>query len=159
MGRWIAAAIAFGLMVIAGVLWMRPHETGLPVMQPAQLPVPPTVMPAPDAAPLPVTAVAAPVARPTAAAPDVDDAEREAKRFARVDKDHDKSVTRDEFLATRRKSFAKLDTNKDGVLSFEESAAKTIAKFTNADADNNGKLTPGEFEATAKRRKASDDGG
>ncbi|HPU16093.1 MAG TPA: histidine kinase, partial [Polymorphobacter sp.] len=68
------------------------------------------------------------------------------------------AVTQAEFLALRRKAFAKLDTDKDGVLSFEEAAVKTIAKFTGADADHDGKLTAGEFEATSSKRRSGDEG-
>ncbi|TFU03716.1 hypothetical protein EUV02_11260 [Polymorphobacter arshaanensis] len=67
-------------------------------------------------------------------------------------------MTQAEFLALRRKAFAKLDTDKDGVLSFEEAAAKTIANFTGADADHDGKLTAGEFQATSSMRRSGDEG-
>ena len=43
---------------------------------------------------------------------------REQKRFGRYDKDRDGAITRDEYLASRRKAYAKLDTNGDGRLSF-----------------------------------------
>lgn len=79
---------------------------------------------------------------------------REEKRFNRYDKDRDDSITREEYLASRRKAYAKLDSNGDGRLSFEEWAAKTTTKFTAADADKSGALTRTEFTTTAPKRKA-----
>jgi hypothetical protein len=74
---------------------------------------------------------------------------REEKRFDRYDKDRNSSVTRDEYLASRRKAFAKLDVNGDGKLEFEEWALKTTTKFAGADKDKSGALTRMEFAATA----------
>lgn len=79
---------------------------------------------------------------------------REEKRFARVDKDRDGRITRDEYLAMRRKAFAKLDTNGDGTLGFDEWAAKAEAKFADADKDKTGVLTAAEFATTRVARKA-----
>ncbi|MCD2323720.1 histidine kinase [Sphingomonas sp. IC-56] len=79
---------------------------------------------------------------------------REEKRFNRYDKDRNDSITREEYLASRRKAYAKLDSNGDGRLSFEEWAAKTTTKFTAADADRSGALTRTEFTTTAPKRKA-----
>lgn len=79
---------------------------------------------------------------------------REEKRFNRYDKDRNESITREEYLASRRKAYAKLDSNGDGRLSFEEWAAKTTTKFAQADNDRSGALTRTEFVATAPKRKA-----
>jgi hypothetical protein len=79
---------------------------------------------------------------------------REQKRFDRVDKDRNASITRDEYFAMRHKAFAKLDINGDGRLSFEEWAAKGIARFNGADSDKSGTLTRTEFATTAVKRKA-----
>lgn len=78
---------------------------------------------------------------------------REQKRFDRYDKDRNASVTREEYLAPRRKAFAKLDLNHDGMLSFDEWAAKTEAKFTAADADKSGAMNAAEFATTAPKRR------
>jgi len=74
---------------------------------------------------------------------------REEKRFDRYDKDRNASVSREEYLASRRKAFAKLDINGDGKLEFEEWALKTTTKFAGADKDKSGALTRAEFVATA----------
>lgn len=78
---------------------------------------------------------------------------REQERFDRYDKDRDGKITREEYLASRRKAYAKLDTNHDGVLQFDEWATKSEAKFANADADRGGTLTREEFATTAVKRK------
>ncbi|WP_188659390.1 EF-hand domain-containing protein [Sphingomonas metalli] len=80
---------------------------------------------------------------------------REARRFGRYDKDRDGTVTREEYLAARRKAFAKLDTNGDGRLSFDEWAVKAEAKFAAADSDHSGGMSPDEFATTAVKRKPS----
>lgn len=108
---------------------------------------------------LPLAAVqAAPVAQADAPLPDsvpeASDKTREQKRLSRYDKDHDGSVSRVEYLASRHKAFAKLDVNHDGALSFDEWAAKTEAKFTAADADKSGAMNAAEFATTAPKRKS-----
>ena len=64
-----------------------------------------------------------------------------------------------ELFAPRRKSFAKLDKNGDGILSFDEWAVKTLDKFGGADKDRSGWLTPAEYATTAppppKRKKCA----
>ena len=79
---------------------------------------------------------------------------REEKRFNRIDKDKNDSITRDEYFTMRHKAFAKLDVNGDGRLSFEEWAVKGITRFTGADKDKSGTLTRSEFATTAVKRKA-----
>lgn len=79
---------------------------------------------------------------------------REEKRFDRYDKDRNESITREEYLLSRRKAFAKLDADHDGRLGFEEWAAKTTTKFAGADGDKSGALTRPEFATTAPKVKA-----
>jgi len=78
---------------------------------------------------------------------------REQKRFGRYDKDRDGRITRDEYLASRRKAYARLDANGDGRLTFDEWAIKTTTKFTEADTRRDNILDPAEFATTAVRRK------
>lgn len=146
LGRILVLAVALGLAVAAGVLWNSGDRA--PVVAEA----PRLASRAPEVRKSPVADRKLPISHHIGI-----DAEREAKRFARVDKDKDKWVSRDEFLALRRRAFAKLDTDGDGVLSFEEAAVKTIAKFTSADANGDRKLTPVEFAATAAQRRLLDD--
>ena len=81
--------------------------------------------------------------------------EVEQKRFDRYDINRDGKITRDEYLASRRKAYAKLDTNHDGQLSFEEWAVRSTTKFAKADADHSGAMNPSEFLATKVERKAA----
>lgn len=78
---------------------------------------------------------------------------REERRFDRYDKDCNDAITREEYLASRRKAFAKLDTNGDGRLSFEEWAIRTTTKFAGADADKSGAMSRAEFATTAVQRR------
>jgi hypothetical protein len=89
-----------------------------------------------------------------AAMPEASPKTREEKRFGRYDKDRDGTVTRDEYLASRKKAYAKLDVDRDGKLSFEEWSVKTLAKFASADRDKSGAMSAGEFATTAVVRKA-----
>lgn len=86
-------------------------------------------------------------------APEASARTREEKRFGRYDKDKDGSITRDEYLASRRKAYARLDTNGDGTVSFDEWAIKTTARFNTADVDRNGAMNPAEFATTAPKRR------
>jgi EF hand len=79
--------------------------------------------------------------------------DREAKRLARYDKDDDGNVSREEYLAARRKAYAKQDVNGDGVLQFEEFAVKSVTRFERADGDRSGVLTASEFATTRTQRK------
>ncbi len=80
---------------------------------------------------------------------------REEKRFARYDKDRDGKVSREEFLAARRKAYAKLDSNGDGRLDFDEWSIKTTDRFAKADDDKSATLTAEEFATTRIPRKAA----
>ncbi len=92
-------------------------------------------------------------AEPLVEPPAASEKTREEKRFSRYDKDRNGAVSRDEYLAARRKAFAKLDTNGDGRLAFEEYAVKTSDKFGKADGDRSGALMPKEFQTTRVVRK------
>ncbi|WP_419827463.1 EF-hand domain-containing protein [Sphingomonas sp.] len=104
--------------------------------------------------PLAQVAAAGPEAPTAADAPQATEATREEKRFHRYDHDRDGKVSREEYLAARRKAFARLDLNHDGVLQFDEYAAKAGAKFAGADADKSGALDAAEFATTRVVRKA-----
>ena len=139
--KWLAGAVVVTLAIFAVMLWRRSGApaAALHFAAPASAQVASVD-----------SSVAAPLVAP---ASDVTPLDREAKRFNRYDKDKDGGITRDEYLANRRKAFAKLDINHDGKLSFEEYSVKAIAKFDTADLRHDGKLTPEEFATTAVKRK------
>jgi len=119
MWRFMAGVASALLLCGAGLVWWTNGRDQTPVL----------------------SAFAPPLARSTQAAddtappPQAEERTREEKRFDRYDKDRDQAITTEEYLATRRKAYEKLDANGDGRLSFEEWAKKTTDKFAKADAD------------------------
>ena len=79
---------------------------------------------------------------------------REARRFARGDRDRDGRITLDEQLAPRRKAFARADRDGNGSLSFEEWTAGSAERFAKADKDKSGWLDAAEYEASKPKPKA-----
>ncbi len=146
MRRILALGVAFIALIAAGLLWTRDR--------PAALATVPALTVA-DATPDGQEDTAEPSVAPAYALPrsEVTPAEREARRFNRYDKDRNGAINRDEYLANRKKAFAKLDLNGDGKLSFDEYTVKTVKKFATADRNGDGTLTPPEFATTAIKRK------
>ncbi|MBU6267802.1 MAG: hypothetical protein KGN34_09695 [Sphingomonadales bacterium] len=72
---------------------------------------------------------------------------KEEKRFARLDRNRNGQVERNEMLATRVKAFQKLDANHDNLLSFEEWAVKTANRFKEIDRNGDGIVTRAELDA------------
>ena len=137
MWRYGAGVLSALLLAGGGVILFRgTAQTEAPLPQPKAAPV--------GMAPLPP----APVTIPSAT-----ERTREQKRFDRYDKDRDGSITRDEYLASRRKAYAKLDRDGDGRLSFEEWAVRAATKFAGADRDKSGAMNAAEFATTAVKRR------
>lgn len=135
MWRYLVGAA--GALLLAGgglVLW---RNTGTA----------PSIAPASPAQ----AATSDPIEQPPAAS----EKTREEKRFSRYDKDKDGKVSREEFLAARRKAWAKLDVNGDGKLDFNEWSVKTSDRFANADGDKSATLTAEEFAKTRIPRKTA----
>ncbi|MEG3086114.1 EF-hand domain-containing protein [Sphingomonas sp. PB4P5] len=135
MWRYLAGGVAALLLVAAAILLIK-----TPARSIAVLPKAPAAAQTSAAEQLPDSV------------PEATPRTREQKRFNRYDKDRDALITRDEYLAQRRKIFAKLDVDKDGRLSFDEWAVKTTDKFAAADKDKSGSMTAVEFVATAPKR-------
>ena len=142
--RALALGVALLALVAAGFLWTRDRPVAMA-----------TLPPQPPAAAADADEVEAAEPHTGLIAPrsDVTPAQREARRFGRYDKDRDDRISRDEYLANRRKAFAKLDRNGDGKLSFDEYTVKTVEKFTRADRNGDGALAATEFATTAVVRK------
>lgn len=137
MARFLAGAAACFLLITgAFLLWQGRAE------QSAQLPAAPPPRARP---PAPI------VAAPPPKAPEATPKSREEKRFWRADKDKNGLIQAEELLAPRRKSYAKLDKNGDGRLSFEEWAVTTITKFNGADRGRSRTLTPREYATIAPK--------
>ncbi|MEO9129888.1 MAG: histidine kinase [Sphingomonas sp.] len=137
MWRYVAGGVSALLLVMAGIIIFKSHANA----------------PSPIAA-RPSLGAASQVAALPDAVPEASDRTREQKRFDRYDKDRNGAVTREEYLAQRRKAYAKLDVNHDGMLSFDEWAVKAETKFAGADRDKSGTMTAAEFATTAVKRKA-----
>jgi hypothetical protein len=134
MTRFLAGAGACLLLVTgAFLLWQGQAETALLPDAPAARAVTPSML----------------VASVMPKAPEATAKSREQKRFSRADKDKDGRVEREELLGPRRKAYAKLDADHNGSVSFDEWAVKTIDKFGGADKDRSGWLTPVEYASTA----------
>ena len=139
MWRYLVGAGAMLLLGVAGMFLFRGSATSEPRLAAAP---PAAAMTASADAPLPDEAPSATVRT------------REQKRFDRVDKDRNDTITREEYLATRRKAFARLDKNGDGRLDFEEWAVRTTTRFAGADKDKSATLTRAEFATTAVKRRS-----
>lgn len=137
MWRYVAGGLSVALLVIAGVIMFNSRARSF-----VRLP----------AAPTGAEQVAGADGSLPDTVPEASDRTREQKRFDRYDKDRNGAVTREEYLASRRKAYAKLDLNQDGQLSFDEWAAKTTTKFAAADDDRSGSMNPAEFVKTAPKR-------
>lgn len=136
---WVGAAAAL-LLVAGGVFYWRSTASAK-----HNLPSPPAASGTADNGEDPEV---------LPAPPEATEKTREEKRFSRADHDKNGMVSRDEFLAARKRNFAKLDVNNDGKLSFDEYAVKAEDKFAQADADHSGGLNPTEFATTKVARKA-----
>lgn len=72
---------------------------------------------------------------------------RAQARFARLDKNGDGFVTKDEFPARRADRFAELDADKDGKLSRSEMVEGALQRFDALDVNKDGQVTPEERPA------------
>lgn len=144
MARFVAGIVATLLLMTGGLLWWQSRAN-------SERPFPaPQSLVAPVADDLPEgdeSAVGAAPPMPAQARPQ----DREARRFAKYDKDRNGIISRNEMLSTRTKDFKKLDKDGNNLLSFEEWAVTTADRFDGADANHDGKLTAAEFATTAPK--------
>ncbi|MDF0544087.1 EF-hand domain-containing protein [Sphingobium sp. H39-3-25] len=145
MGRSVLGAIAALLLAGAGLFWWQ-GRASVEERPPANAftPPPPEDLPEGDA-----DAIGDAPPMPPEASPQ----DREARRFARYDRNRDGAITRIEMMGSRARAFKKLDTDGNNLLSFEEWAVATSDRFSGADANGDGRLTPAEFATTAPPRK------
>lgn len=138
MVRYIAGGASALLLIAAGFFIMRSGAE-------AEDPIPPAPPQARDYRPLTGPGAAAP--------PSASQESRDARRFARVDRDRDGRITLAEQLQPRRKAFARADRDGNGSLSFEEWTAGSAARFAKADKDKSGWLDAAEYAASRPRPK------
>lgn len=146
MNRILLGALAALLLVAAGVFWWQGRaevEAGAPP---------------PD---LETEEVAAPGALPSAdvgglrgpTPPEATEMNREQRRFARLDRDIDGRITRNEMMSTRTRDFRRLDSDGNNLLTFEEWAVATANRFKAADANGDLWLNREEFATTKPREQ------
>jgi Ca2+-binding EF-hand superfamily protein len=84
----------------------------------------------------------------------LDEAKKAAETmFDELDRDHDGTLTRRELRGRlSAREFAAADTDKDGTISKDEYLAVVEQRFKAADADNDGTLTAQELSTGAGRR-------
>jgi hypothetical protein len=119
MARFLAGAAASFLLLTGAFLIWQSHAQqgpGLPLAPPAR-------------------AAESFTSNAPLEAPEASPKSREEKRFSRADKNKNGKIESEELLGSRRKAFAKLDTNGNGMLNFDEWAVKTIDKFKGADRE------------------------
>jgi hypothetical protein len=147
MNRILLGALAALLLAASGVFWWQGRAE---VEQGA---------PPPD---LEAAEVAAPGALPSAdvrdlrgpAPPEASEMNREQRRFARLDRDADGRITRNEMMSARTRDFRRLDGDGNNLLTFEEWAVATGNRFKAADANGDLSLTREEFATTRPREQA-----
>ncbi|HEX7751197.1 MAG TPA: hypothetical protein VF440_02240 [Novosphingobium sp.] len=146
MNRFVLGGVAALLLFAAGLFWWQGRaetERGAP---------PPELALEEKAAPGPLPSADARGQR-GAAPPEASEATREQRRFARLDRDIDGRITRNEMMSTRTADFRRLDTDGNNLLTFEEWAVATGNRFKAADANGDLWLTREEFATTRPREQ------
>ena len=147
MNRFVAGAVSCLLLVSLGLFWWQGRAEQNTLAQTersaSQPPSVPAALPEGDDSL---------VGKAPPKPPEAPQADREAKRFNRYDKNRDEVITRLEMMSTRTNSFKKLDKDGNNLLSFEEWAVGTSDRFEGADGNRDGKLTRTEFATTAPKR-------
>lgn len=141
MNRFVLGGVATLLLMAAGLFWWQGRaetEKGAPPPEPSL---------EEKAAPGPLPS-ADPRGQRGPAPPEASEATREQRRFARLDRDLDGRISRNEMMATRTNDFRKLDTDGNNLLTFEEWAVATSNRFKAADANGDLWLTREEFATT-----------
>lgn len=144
MNRIVLGAVSALLFVAAGLFWWQGRAA-------TEIGAPPPAVPNAEE-----EEIAAPGALPSGdirgkygpVPPAATEATREQRRFARMDRDTDGKVTRNEMLSTRTAAFRKLDLDGNNLLTFEEWAVATSNRFKGADRNGDLWLTREEFAAT-----------
>lgn len=146
MNRILLGALAALLLTAAGVFWWQGRaatERGAPPPDPASAGAAVQPLPVADGRSL-----------RGAPPPEATEITREERRFNRIDRNRDNTITRVEMLIPRAALFRALDKDGNNLLSFEEWAVKTSDRFHAADRNRDQKLDRGEFVATRPKPAA-----
>ncbi|AHJ72077.1 EF hand [Zymomonas mobilis subsp. mobilis str. CP4 = NRRL B-14023] len=79
-----------------------------------------------------------------------------SRHFEHLDLDHDQKISRDEYLAGRKRAFERLDKNHDNMLSFDEYAASAVRHFDQADQDHDEFLNKEDLASIDRGRNHED---
>ena len=145
MNRIVLGALAALLCVAAGLFWWQGRaatEKGVPPPEALEERAEAGPLPSADARNL-----------RGAAPPEASEATREQRRFARLDRDLDGRITRNEMMSTRTRDFRRLDTDGNNLLTFEEWAVATGNRFKAADGNGDLWLTREEFATTRPKEQ------
>ncbi len=145
MNRIVLGAVSALLLASAGIFWWQGRaatERAAPPPTEAVEVADPGALPSADASGL-----------RGPAPPEASEMSREQRRFARLARDGDSRITRNEMLATRTRDFRRLDTDGNNLLTFEEWAVATGNRFKAADANGDLWLSRDEFLTTRPKEQ------
>lgn len=146
MNKVVLGALSALLLTAAGLFWWQGRaetETG-------DAPPEPALEEKAGQGPLPsadVRGLRGPVP------PEATEITREQRRFARIDRDFDGRISRNEMMSTRTADFRKLDVDGNNLLTFEEWAVATANRFKAADANGDLWLSREEFATTRPKEQ------
>lgn len=146
MNRVVFGALSALLLAAAGLFWWQGRAETAIGDAPPELAVEEKTAPGP----LP-SADTQGMRGPTP--PEATEVTREQRRFARLDRDIDGRITRNEMMSTRTDDFRKLDVDGNNLLTFEEWAVTTGNRFKAADGNGDLWLSREEFATTRPKEQ------
>ena len=146
MNRVLLGALSALLLAATGLFWWQGRAETQTGEAPPDLAVEEKAVPGP----LPSADVKG-LRGPTP--PEATEITREQRRFARLDRDIDGRITRNEMMSIRTADFRKLDTDGNNLLTFEEWAVATGNRFKAADANGDLWLNREEFATTRPKEQ------
>jgi hypothetical protein len=146
MNRVLLGALSALLLAAAGLFWWQGRaETAIGN-------APPEIALEEKAAPGPLpSADVRGMKGPTP--PEASEVTLEQRRFARLDRDLDSRITRNEMMSIRTADFRKLDVDGNNLLTFEEWAVATANRFKGADGNGDLWLSREEFATTRPKEQ------
>jgi hypothetical protein len=146
MNRVLLGALSALLLAAAGLFWWQGRAATQIGNAPPEIAVEEKAAPGP----LPSADVRG-MYGPTP--PEASEVTLEQRRFARLDRDLDSRITRNEMMSIRTADFRKLDADGNNLLTFEEWAVATANRFKGADANGDLWLSREEFATTRPKEQ------